>query len=314
MPICAGCLAATELGRCEAKGVVIPYCSACLASIGRYGVGLLAWILATILSSLTACLFLSMLPWVTEGAAIGWALAFAVVPWLAGQMWKNYTEQLPSRRGKAVFAMKGALACKNAEWAKRLGERMGVDVQSKHMRIGARIGWASGGVVIALLATPWLYESFHPCIRILNLTDDVILAFADDHKLGSVQLTSSENPSAGLLTRIPLGQRRLSARRVDGTVVDEEVVDIIAGHAHLFVPRRPRRICFWIERIGLGRSQRVAVQREVLAPDASFWSIKSDVDVWFESALGSSSTHFTGGVVTALRQGACPSAAQANAE
>jgi hypothetical protein len=55
-------------------------------------------------------------------------------------------------------------------------------------------------------------------------------------------------------------------------------------------------------------------QREVLAPLTTFWSIKSDIDVWFEPASGSNSTHFTGSVVTALRQGACPAAAGANAE
>jgi hypothetical protein len=312
LPICAGCLATTELGRCESKHVVIPYCSVCLASIGRYSVGVLAWILAAILSSLTACLFLSMLPWVSEGTAIGWALAFAVIPGLTAQIWNDYTER--SQRTRAVFSTKGGLACRNTEWARQLGERMGVAVHSKQMRIGAKIGWANSGVLIALLATPWLYRTFHPTVRILNLTDDVIVTFVDEHKLAKVQLTSSENPAAGLFTRIPLGKRLLSARRVDGALVDQVVADVIAGHDHLFAPGRPRRICFWLERIGLGRSQPGAVQREVLAPDTSFWSIRSDVDVWFEPAAGSSSTHFTGGIVTALRQDTCPSAGGASAE
>ncbi len=314
MPICASCLATTELGRCEGKGVVIPYCSACLSSIGRTGVGNLAWILAEILSSMTACAFLAMLPWVSEGAAIGFALAFAVVPWLTGQIWKNYSERLPSRHGKAVFAIAEGLACRNAEWATQLGNRVGANVHSKRLRIGTKLGWASSGVLIALLATPWLFEIFHPYVRIVNLTDDVIVAFADGHKLASVQLTSSENPSAGSLTRIPLGQRRLSARRLDGTIVDQVLADVIAGHSHLFAPGRPQSICFWVERTGLGRARDGLAQREVLAPLASFWSIKSDIDVWFEPASGSSSTHFTGSVVTALRQGACPSAGGANVD
>ncbi len=184
IPICAGCLAATELGRREGKRVVIPYCSACLVSIGRHGVAVLAWILAAILSSVTACLFLSMLPWLSEGAAIAFVLAFAVVPWLTGQIWRNYAERLPSRRRKAVFATKGALACRNAEWAKRLGDRMGVDVYAKRMRIGTGIVWANSGALIALLATPWLYETFHPYVRILNLTDDVIVAFVERTQVG----------------------------------------------------------------------------------------------------------------------------------
>ena len=314
MPICASCLATTELGRCEGNGVLIPYCSACLSSIGRTGVGNLAWILAEVLSSMTACAFLAMLPWVSEGAAIGFALAFTVVPWLAGQTWKNYSERLPSRHGKAVFVIAEGLACRNAEWAAQLCNRMGAHVHSKCLRIGAKLGWASSRVLIALLATLWLFVTFHPTVRILNLTDDVIVTFADEHKLAIVQLTSSENPSAGSLTRVPLGKRLLSARRLDGTIVDQALADVIAGHAHLFAPSRPRNICFWVERTGIGRAHDGLARREVLAPLANFWSIKSDIDVWFEPALGSSSTHFTGSVVTALRQGACPSAAGTNAD
>lgn len=314
MPICAGCLAATEQGRCEGKRVVIPYCSACLASIGRYGIGILAWLLAAVLSSMTACVFLSMLPWVSEGATIACSLAFAVIPLVAGQIWRNYTERAPTRRGKAAFSTKEGLACVNGEWAKRLGDRIGVGVYTKRIRIGAGIGWANSSVLISVLATPWLYETFHPTVRILNLTDDVIVAFVDEHKLGNVQLTSSENPSAGSLTRIPLGERRLSARRVNGTMVDQVEANVTAGHVYLFAPGRPRGICFWVERTGLGRSHQGMLQREVLAPDTSFWSIRSDIDVWFEPATGSSSTHFTGGIVTALRQGTCPSAGGAGAE
>ena len=83
--------------------------------------------------------------------------------------------------------------------------------------------------------------------------------------------------------------------------------EVLAGHAHLFAPARPRNICFWIERTGLGRLQGGGATREILEPLSSFWSINSDIDIWFGPAFGSKSTHFTGGIVTALRQGSCDS-------
>ncbi len=319
MPICANCLAATTGGRREvwlghAKHAIIPYCSSCLLRVGRYSIGLLARLLASILLGLAACLFLPMLPWISEGAAIAGAVAFSGIPWLVSQIWRNHLERYPSLQGKAVFAVAEGLACLNAEWATHLGNRMGVDVHSKRMRINSRIEWTSIGVVIALIATPWLYDTFHPFVRILNLTEDVLLVFVDNHKLARVQSTSSENPLAGLLARVPTGSRHLLARHVDGTLVDQVTTNIFAGRAHLFAPGRPPSTCFWVERTGLGRSQGGNTTREVLEPQSSFWSIKNEIDVWFGPASGSNSRHFTGGVVTALRQGTCTSGTSGQVE
>jgi hypothetical protein len=310
VPLCSHCLAATDGGRRElgpgnTGGVVIPYCESCLLKIGQSSVGAMAWMLASMTSGVAASLFLPMLPWIAEGTAIGGAFVFAVLPLVLGQVWGRRQEQHPSFRGKAVFAITDGLACLNPEWASRLSNCVGAEVQKKRLRVKSRAVWAYIGTAIALLATHAIYGFFHSFVRILNLTDDVLMVSVDEHRLANVPSTSSENPLAGLLIRVPTGRRRFLAHRVDGTLVDQVTADVFTARSHLYAPGRPKTVCFWLEHTSLGRSQWGNAKREGLARKSSFWSIQDNIDVWFGPAYSSGATRLTGGVVTALRQGPC---------
>lgn len=312
LPFCASCLAPANGSRREVrpgdgKSVIVPYCSLCLARIGRLSTGLLAWVLASILLGSAACLFLPLFPWISEGTAIGSAVAFGGLPWLVGQIWRNHAESHDSIRGKTVHAVAEGLICLNAEWARRLGDSIGAVVQPKRLRIGASSAWAFSGVVIALVATPLIYSTFHSTVRVLNLSEEGLIVFADNHQLARVQSTSHESPLAGQFVQVPTGTLHFEARRADGTTVEQVQAEVIPGRPHLFAPGRPASVCFWIERIGFGRTSAGHATWEVLAPRFSFWAIGGEIDVWFRPAVGSKSSHFTGGTVTALRQGPCDS-------
>lgn len=312
LPFCASCLAPANGSRCEVrrgdgKSIVVPYCSTCLARIGRLSTGLLAWALASILLGSAACLFLPLFPWISEGAAIGGAVALGGLPWLVGQMWSNYVDSHYSIRGQSVRAVAEGLVCFNAEWARLLAESIGAVVRSKRSRISVSSAWACGGVVIALVATPLIYSTFHATVRVLNLSDEGVIVFVDDHQLAKVQSTSHESPLAGQFVQVPTGKRHLEARREDGTTVEQIEAEVLPGRPHLFAPGRPESVCFWVERTGFGRSRAGQPSREVLDPRFSFWAIKDEIDVWFGPAFSSNSSHFTGGTVAALRQGTCDS-------
>jgi hypothetical protein len=162
-------------------------------------------------------------------------------------------------------------------------------------------------VVIALVATPLIYSTFHATVRVLNLSDEGVIVFVDDHQLAKVQSTSHESPLAGQFVQVPTGKRHLEARREDGTTVEQIEAEVLPGRPHLFAPGRPESVCFWVERTGFGRSRAGQPSREVLDPRFSFWAIKDEIDVWFGPAFSSNSSHFTGGTVAALRQGTCDS-------
>ncbi len=312
MPTCANCLAAAKGGHREViRGnggdVLVPYCPDCLSSMHRNGIAALSWNLSSILLGVAACLYLPLIPWISERAATVIAASVAGLPWLVGQVWKGILQGNAAVREKAVYVEADGLLCLNSQWAMGLGNLLGVDIHSTQFKVKSQVGWACGGVVIALVATPWFHDFFHPIVRMLNLTDDALIVFADNHELAKVQPTSGENSMAGAFIRVPAGKRRLTARHLDGTTIDDLTAYIFAGRGHLFAPGRPDGICFWLERSALGRAGNGTIARRVLAQQTSFWSLNADIDVWFRPALGSKSAYFTGGVVTALRQGTCPS-------
>ncbi len=310
--ICACCLAPTEGGRREvARGgtgaTLVPYCNACLSKVGRFGLAMMAWNLSSVLLGVAGCLYVPLIPWISGRTATLTAAIVAGLPWLLGQLWSNATADDAPGLGRAVFIVKGGLACMNSQWATRLGELLETKAHSQRRRIATHVGWACAGVVIALVATPWLYDILHPYVRILNLTDNGVVVFADGHELVHVQPTSGENPLAGSLTRVPSGKRHFTVRQLDGVIVEDLTVYVFAGHHHLFAPAKPQGVCFWVERAQVGRSRNPVTKRTLLWQQDSFWSLDNEVDAWFRPAQSSNSARVTGGVVRALRQGACPS-------
>jgi hypothetical protein len=229
----------------------------------------------------------------------------AGLPWLAFIIGQALSAQRRIQDQRAVILIAGGLACFNAEWAKILSERLGTSFRPARVHANFAAGWAYGGVVVALLLTPWLYDSFHPVLRLLNLTDSVLSISVDNRFLANVEPAQSENPRAGVLTNIVAGHHLLSARRHDGTLVEQLTADVLAGQTHLFAPARPKGICFWLERFAVGRDSEGKTARELLEGEQNFWVLETTVDVWFEPAPSSAGRFGTGGVVTSLRQGAC---------
>jgi hypothetical protein len=267
---------------------------------------MLAWNLASTLLGVAACLYLPLTPWISERAATVVAASLSFVPWLLGRVWKNLPADGTSLREPAAFVDKGGLFCVSEAWAAQLGERLGAQCRSVRRTVKSHAGLAFAGVVIALVATPWLYDYFHPYVRMLNLTEDALVVAVDDHIVAKVQPTSGENPLAGSIARVPAGKRVFVARHLDGATVEDLKTDVLAGRLHLFAPGRPEGTCFWLERTAGGRTGRDEVIRKVLTQTASFWTLDTEIDAWFQPALGSNKSQLTGGFVTALRQGTCP--------
>lgn len=310
---CAYCLAPTNNGRRESgrhhpSGVVVPYCSECLSRLGRQGVLTLAWCLASALLGLVAIAFIPMLAWIPKALAVTLAAALAFLPWIVHLIWRVFRSQHSLTLNRAVVVFEDGLGCSNEIWARQLAEQFGTVPTQRRVYASSAANWSYGGVVVAVLLSPWLYDAFHPQLRLLNLSEDSLVISADDHVLAKLEPTSTENPRAGSLIRVASGRRALAARRTDGTLVEAITVDLLVGHTHLFAPSRPQNVCFWLEQVRLGRSSDGRSIRELLTGSENFWALPAEIDSWFGPVPGSVSRYGTGGLVTSLRQGACPRA------
>jgi hypothetical protein len=317
-PLCARCLSPATGNRLEdspsgAKTINVPYCQDCLDSFGKQSVARLAWILASVLLGVAGCVFFPLLPWLSRAAAVSGAVFFAAVPWILGQLWLRRADSpLPLR--SAAYASGEGVVCSNAEWAQILGERLGATVEHRQLRTGVALGWSTAGLVITVIVTPGLYDTFHCEARILNLTEEELVVTVDHHLLAVTRPTTREHPRAGSIVRIAMGSRHIEARRHDGTLVHEDLVQISAGQTYLYVPLHPPETCFWLERTALGRERTVVTEREALPASKDFWQMPVAIDTWFTPALGPESNFFTGGVVTSLRQGPCEKSSVPNAD
>jgi len=306
---CARCLQPATISRREttpsaATSIVVPYCGTCHDALARRAVGQFAWALASTLLGVAGSVFFPLIPSMTQWTAIGSALVFAATPWVLGYLWLVRTgASLPQR--SAAYPVAEGLACTSERWARRLAAGLGAEIVQRRERSRITAGWSIAGLVITAVATPVLYDAFHCETRILNLTEEDLVVSVDGHRLATVKATTQENPRAGRIVRIAMGQRRVEARRNDGTPVHAATVHIAAGQAYLYAPAHPADACFWIERTSLGRASEAPV-REYLPAHEDFWRIPISIDTWFLPALRSESRFFTGGVVTSLRQGTCP--------
>jgi len=264
--------------------------------------------LASLLVGLAASVFVPMLPWVPKLVAVAGAAAIAGLPYLAYVILQTVAAQHGVRDDVAVIPAATGLICLNEGWAKALSEQLGSSYEPTSVRTHLVASWAFGGLVIAGLLTPWLYDSFHPVLRLVNLTESVLTISVDEHFLANVEPTQAENPRAGIFTNLAAGHHVLSARRADGLVVQRVTADVLAGQTHLFAPARPKGACFWVERSAVGRNSEGRSTREVLEGESGFWVLPTEIDVWFGPAQGSVTQFGTGGVVTSLRQGVCSDA------
>jgi len=312
---CANCLVPTNQGLRESSqrhsgGAIVPYCGECLARVARERVLRLAWRLSSMLLGLVASLFIPMLAWLPKVSAVILAAVIVCLPWFAYGIWRAFRRKRSVVDSRAVIELEGGLGCFNEHWGRKLAQLLGTTPVLRRVNPHSVAEWSYGGVVVAVLLTPWLYDAFHPQLRLLNLTEDTLVISADHHVLAKLEPTSTENPRAGLLIRVASGPRQLTARRADGTLVETVSASLLAGRTHLFAPSRPPNTCFWLEQTQVGGSSNREFKHELPDNQSNFWVIPKDVDSWFGRVLDSGPAFGTGGVVTSLRQGFCSRAGE----
>ena len=312
---CANCLVPTNQGLRESSqrhggGAIVPYCGECLARVARERVLRLAWRLSSMLLGLVASLFIPMLAWLPKVPAVILAAVTVCLPWFAYGIWQAFRQKRSVVDSRAVVELEGGLGCFNEHWGRKLAQLLGTTPVLRRVYPHSLAEWSYGGVVVAVLLTPWLYDAFHPQLRLLNLTEDTLVISADHHVLAKLEPTSTENPRAGSLIRLASGPRQLTAHRADGTLVETVSADLLAGRTHLFAPSRPPNTCFWLEQTQVGGSSNRESKHELPDDRSNFWVLPEDVDNWFGKILDSGPTSGTGGVVTSLRQGLCSRAGE----
>jgi hypothetical protein len=305
---CACCLAPAftsqrEIGSVRDNCVIVPYCSACLRHAARprlfglastYGSFLLAVFCGVLLAA----------TWDSRWGTTLCATALATLPiwWLR---WLNLPRQLGhAARGQALRVLPQGLACASEQYARLASRDLGV---VPRLEVGRMVRWRAGdflGPMLAMMLTPYLHHLFFPVLRVLNFTDRSIQVMVDNRKLGFVEPTSGESPSAGEMMRAPSGKHRLMALYADGTRASEIQVEIRSGFQHLYAPGAAPD-CFYLQRVAYGRSQFEGEKLTTLTSASRFWVVGSDVDLWFTPGKALRSGGTTGGVVTLLRMGNC---------
>jgi hypothetical protein len=309
-PVCASCLEPATITRSETSpsdGTTIkaPYCASCLQAVAKQQVFHFGAVLSSVLLGIAAGLFLPLAPFITKPVAVTAALLITAVPWLFETLWQGLQSQRGLPLGRAAYPTKKGVTCSNAEWARRLGSHLGARVEHSRPHWVTTMGGSIAGLVIAATATPLLYDVFHCEVRVVNLTENDLDVWVDRRWVATVRATSQESPLAGNLLRIASGTRLLEARQRDGVEVMQSDVSIRAGQSYLYAPAHPAGTCFWIERTTAGRSRSQDLAREPLSNERDFWELPVAIDLWFSSPVGLEAGTFTGGVVTALRQGPC---------
>lgn len=310
-PECACCGAeasrSVRAHRLDGRGILVPYCTDCHAHASREATRVLATSVASVLVAATLAAGLPLLFQPSSGLlyviVVGLA---ALVPVLVASARRGRPAPGHVSLGRAVvFRADGSLVCFSAPFGERLARASGATSASSSIHESRVSGWAKLTVLAIASACPFAYRFHFPEARIVNLTLAPLTIFVDGRARAVVSPTSAESPSAGIVVRIPAGERELRAADTEGRVVDMTTVMVRGGAAHLYAPGN-HGICFRIETVAYGRSRGRPVPDESLPEDLRFWVLPSDIDFWFAplpepDADGRSS----GGELRALRQAPC---------
>lgn len=156
----------------------------------------------------------------------------------------------------------------------------------------------------AIIPGAWIH--FHPLVRLVNHSGQPAAIFVDGRHVADVPPSSSEAPTAGGTIRVAAGARHLSARGLDGALLDETTANVSAGAAHLYAPSHGR-FCFFIETDVYGSAEPAGPRVEPLDPAASFYMLPEAIDAWFEPNPGPArrDPSASGGSRRALRERPC---------
>lgn len=293
----------------DARGIEVRvgYCDPCFHHLGRTTTRRLTAALASALLAAAAAGGLPIaLPWWPLGAILGLSALMGLIPWVA-LLISLRTQEGHAAPGDAVFfRAAGELVCLKESWGRALSERLSVPCEAlqrpRRPPSWRRAAWLLvpiGGVLGA-----WFYGFQHPMLRVVNLTPEPVEVYVDGRFLGRVSPSGGESPQAGLEISVPAGTRTLLSRGLEGAIVAQSEVRVLAGHDHLYAPASPST-CFWLETVGYGRGEH-APQYEPLEGIDRFWALPDTVRGWFlPSPPAVASARATGGASTVLRQAAC---------
>jgi hypothetical protein len=311
---CCGAVASSSVREArliESSALLVPYCGACHAHVTRAATRRLAVGLS---SALLACTLAAGLPLLFQPAGLSVHLAivgtFAVLPLLLARLWRRRPEPGHAAAARAVwFRLDGALVCASVAWGRRLSLASAAPPPAEVRVLEPEAPrWAVAVVLVAFLATSFLYELHFPEVRIVNVTDRPLTVRVDGRPRGRVEPTSGESATAGLVVRVPAGRRTLTATDTEGGLVDTASVLVEAGTGHLYAPGS-EGTCFWLETTGYGRSRAAGTQRDPLSGRPRFWALPARVDFWFAPPPPlDGDDRSTGGVVRAVRQARCEDA------
>jgi len=310
----AGCACCGEPAACSAVArgpggveLILGYCDACIAHVGRESVRRLAAAVASALVGFGLALALPFAPYPLSLPALG-ALVFtaSLLPLVVVSAWPRRAEPGHTADGAAArFVGPGRVLFSNARFATELGRANDAKVE--------RVAFREARLAPALFALPPLavlvalatLVASSPLVRIVNLGPDRIVVEVDGRRVAVVDPTSVEAPSAGVEVRITAGPHELLARSAD-RVVAREVVTVESGHMHLFAPASDG-YCFWLETAAYGRGRAPGVTRSPLEGAARFWVLPADLGGFFRPVpeQARAEARLTGGVVTVLRQAPC---------
>ena len=295
--------------------LLVGYCAECMAHVGRDGTRTLAVTLSSLLlagaiGAAWPLLGVSTSLWVhlvvvAAGASLPLAFAGLVRP-RAPEGHRAW--------GRAVTWSARELACARSDYAAAL-----VENNPDTRLLGTTPApwfspWMTAGPLLGLIGSLFLHGIYHPTLRVLNLSGERFDLWLDGARVGPVEPSSVESPSAGRELRLTAGQHRLEARGEDGRMLSNVEVTLESGKAHLYAPASDE-YCFWLEKRSYGRS-RVQIERAPLEAEERFWALPASLDGWFtlppEPRPGEQA--LSGGVVTTLRQARCARAPKSEGE
>jgi hypothetical protein len=313
-PGCACCGEPAGASRVETRPrdgatLIVPYCSACVAHASRASTHALSVTLASAVLSLSVAAALPLVWVFITPAVYALGIALAALTPFSPLLVPGRPRPPCTAHGKgAWWSSGGGLYCTRPEFAAELARVNGGRIVPARSRRAAPSAWMAAGPVLGLAVAPLAWWLTHPLVRIVDVTDSLLVIEADGHFLARVEPTQSESPAAGVEVRLPVGRRRLTAKDPSGRIIATDDVSVRPGAEHLYAPASPAT-CFWLETTGYGRTRPVAEERVPLDAETRFWVLPLAVDTWFSpNPPEGADSRSTGGVLTALRQAPCDEA------
>jgi hypothetical protein len=273
------------------------------------------WSLATVLLSAVGGLggawgMMTAWAWAPWGAVVGASTVGAVLALVAGLV-------LPGRSGVGGDGWRGipvrVVGLGASGWTVEIAsrsvaetlEKLGIKAMARPVTEHDLKPSLLGGLGAVALVGTVLWWSWHPVVRVVNVTDQPVEVVVDGRTVAVVPGVPGEAAGAGQDVRIPKGWRVLRAVRLDGAVVDETRGFVGSGRAQLFVPGSEGR-CFRVEHRAYGRARQPRPDVTELPRDQRFHTLHVEVDAWFEPNPASDKNKlFSGGVRRTLRQDRC---------